>query len=121
MPFYKLGLGQKIANGQQAFSWVSLQDVVNVIDFLIAHPKVSGPINIVSPECAHQRVFAQAFAKSLKRPCLLYLPKFLVKMMFGQMGEELLVRGQHIYPKRLVELEYKFLTADIKEFFHVKK
>ena len=115
LPTFKLGLGQIIGSGQQCFSWVSLQDITNSINFLINQPKVSGPINIVAPEVVSQKTFANTIAKLLHKPCFFKLPAFVIKIMFGQMGKELLLNGQNIRPLKLEQLGYKFLVDNLSK------
>jgi uncharacterized protein (TIGR01777 family) len=117
LPFYKLGLGQIIGSGKQAFSWISLADVIQSLDFLIEHPEITGPINIVAPQAATQQAFAKILAKALHRPCFLRMPASLAKLLFGQMGEELLLNGQNVYPKNLFELNYPFVYPTLNDFF----
>jgi uncharacterized protein len=116
LPFYKFHLGQKIASGQQAFSWVSLQDVISSIDFLINHPDIKGPINIVSPECVSQAQFSNKLAAACHRRRFLRLPAMMVKILFGQMGDELLIQGQNVAPSRLQQQGYPFKHASLDAF-----
>lgn len=107
LPF-RLGLGSIIGSGKQMLSWIHYKDLVNAIDFLIEHPDNTGPINITSPYPVVQREFAQTLAKALKRPLFLTMPAWLVKALFGEMGDYLLLKGQNVFPKRLTELGFQF-------------
>lgn len=112
---FLLGLGGRIGHGNQPFSWVSLPDLLNAISFLIANPDITGPINIVSPGVVTQREFAKAFAHALHRPSFMITPAFLIKLIFNEMGEELLLKGQNVYPKRLLELGFQFQYPTISQ------
>lgn len=105
---YQLGLGGTIGSGHQPFTWVSLRDLVKAIDFIISTPNVNGPVNITAPKAVSQSHFAKAMAKSLRRPAFITTPKFLVRKLFGQMADELLLQGQHVVPQRLTELGFQF-------------
>ncbi len=105
---YQFGLGGTIGSGNQAFSWVSLHDLVRAIDFTIATNQLTGPVNITAPHAVRQSLFAKAMARSLQRPAFLTTPKFLLKKLFGEMAEELLLKGQHVQPKRLTEMGFTF-------------
>ena len=107
LPAFKSGLGSVIGSGQQPFTWVSRHDVIRAIEFIIEQ-HITGPVCIVAPNAITQRQFAQALAKALHRPCYLTLPGWLIRMLFGQMGDELLLRGQHVKPSRLQELGFSF-------------
>lgn len=107
LPF-KFGLGGKISDGKQPFSWVCIKDVAKAIDFLFAHSEISGPVNIASPQCVTQKEFAKTLCKVLNKPCLMTAPAPMLKIMLGEMAEELLLKGQHIYPKVLLDHGFKF-------------
>lgn len=107
LPAFKWGFGSIIGSGQQAFTWVSRHDAIRAIEFIIEQ-HITGPICISAPHAVTQRQFAQALAKELHRPCYLTLPRWLIRILFGQMGEELLLRGQHVKPLRLHELGFSF-------------
>ena len=93
-----------------------MQDVVEIIQFLIIHTEINGPINITSPDLVTQSKFTNLLAKTLHRPCWLSLPGFFVKILFGQMGEELLLRGQAVRPKILQMKNYHFITPTLNDF-----
>ncbi|MBA4697014.1 MAG: TIGR01777 family protein [Legionella sp.] len=110
---FRLGLGSVIGSGNQILSWVHYQDLVNAIAFLIANPQLTGPINITSPYPVSQRSFAKRLASVLKRPLFIKMPARVVKLLFGEMGEELLLKGQKVVPKRLAQAGFKFSYPDI--------
>lgn len=113
LPFC-LGLGSVLGSGNQALSWVYYKDLIHAIDFLIEHEEITGPINITSPFPITQQEFAHHLAKALKRPLLLKTPRFIIRIIFGEMGEYLLLRGQRVCPKRLTELGFKFTYPKIE-------
>ena len=108
LPSFQLGLGAVLGSGQQPFSWVALNDVVAAITFLIHHPQASGAFNIVADEIVTQKIFAKTLAKVLKKPCFLRIPSPMVHLLFGQMGDELLLNGQRVNAKRLRKLGFEF-------------
>jgi hypothetical protein len=114
---FKLGLGGPIGSGKQPFSWVTLKDVINAIEFLLARADVKGPVNIVAPHGVTQKQLATALGKALHRPALMPTPAFLLKLIFGEMAQELLLNGQHVMPKRLLELGFKFQYPTIEAAF----
>lgn len=112
LPF-KFFLGGPIGSGDQPFSWIALPDYLRALDFLIAHQELSGPVNIVAPGCVTQRELAKCIGQHVGRPSLFPLPALLVKLFFGQMGEELLLKGQRVRPKRLLDAGFNFNYATI--------
>lgn len=113
LPF-RLGLGSVLGGGNQVLSWVYYKDLILAIDFLIAHQEVTGPVNITSPYPVTQKEFAHLLAKALQRPLFFKTPGFLVKILFGEMGDYLLLKGQRVLPKRLSELGFKFTYPRIE-------
>lgn len=113
IPFL-FGLGGPIAGGAQPFSWISLSDLINAIDFVFNHPEINGPVNFVAPVCASQKQFAQALGKALHRPSFIPTSGLMLKLAFGQMADELLLRGQHVVPDVLTHLGFKFQHVDIQ-------
>ncbi|OGT65175.1 MAG: TIGR01777 family protein [Gammaproteobacteria bacterium RIFCSPHIGHO2_12_FULL_45_9] len=112
-PFYYF-LGGPIGTGNQPFCWVTLPDVAAVIDFLLAHPEMSGPVDVVAPGCVPQREFAEIVGEVLHRPTAVPMPGFLLKLLFGEMAQELLLQGQYVYPKRLIDMGFKFFYPELK-------
>jgi uncharacterized protein (TIGR01777 family) len=105
---FKLGLGGKIGSGEQYMSWIVLDDVVRAIDHLIDHPELDGPVNVTSPNPAPNKVFTKTLGGVLGRPTVFGIPKALVKIGGGKMGEEMLLHGQRAVPGRLNESGFEF-------------
>lgn len=113
LPFYFF-LGGPIGSGEQPFSWIALSDLSAAIEFLLPKSEFSGVVNLVAPEAITQKQFAKALASILKRPAWLPMPTMAVKLLFGEMGKELLLSGQNVYPKRLLEMGFNFQSPDIQ-------
>ena len=107
MPF-KLGLGCSFGDGAQFMSWIHMQDMVGAIEFLLDHDNLKGPFNLTAPEALSNKDFSQKLASILHRPLWFNMPKFLVKLIFGEMGEKLLLEGQNVFPAKLIQAGYKF-------------
>ena len=107
LPF-RLGLGSILGSGTQILSWIYYKDLINAIDFLLKHNEITGPVNLTSPFPITQKEFSELFAKTLRRPLVLKTPGFMIKIMFGEMGEYLLLKGQKVIPTRLLKLNFKF-------------
>ncbi len=105
---FRLGLGGPIGDGRQYFSWISLHDLLRAIDFILAQDQPKDIYNLTAPDAVEQRHFAQELAHALRRPSLLPLPGFIVRIIFGEMGENLLLNGQRVYPKNLMAQGFQF-------------
>ncbi len=115
IPLFKLGLGGRVGSGHQPFSWVSIADVCRAIDFLFHHPSIDGPVNIVSPHTITQFEFAKHLAHFLHRPMCVRMPSIVIKGLWGQMGEELLLHGQHVHPTVLLRHGFTFCYPKIEQ------
>jgi uncharacterized protein len=111
---FKFGVGGVIGSGKQWMSWVSLDDVVDVVNFAIENEKVRGAINVTSPKPVTNEEFTKTLGEVLYRPTFLPLPEFAVNLVFGEMGDALLVDSTRVLPKRLLENGYKFKYPDLK-------
>jgi uncharacterized protein len=112
-PLFFLGGGGDLGSGKQGFSWVTIDDVVRAIEFSIAEPSISGPVNVCSPNPVTNADFTKALGAALNRPTIIPLPEFVAKTVFGQMGEEMLLGGQKVVPTKLQKAGFKFLDEDI--------
>lgn len=115
LPAFKFGGGGRIGNGQQFMSWIDINDLCSAIVFIINQKQLSGAINLVSPNALSNQAFSQALSKQLCRPCLLPLPRFMVKLLFAQMGEELLLASTRVKPRKLLDAGFQFKYASIQE------
>jgi len=114
LPF-KLGLGGPIGHGGQPFSWIALDDALYAIHHLIRNDTVRGPVNVVAPGALPQREFARELGRALHRPAVLPLPEFAVRALFGQMGEEALLYGQHVEPAALRRSGFTWDASRLEE------
>lgn len=114
-PSFQLGLGSTIGDGKQMISWVHINDLINAMSFLIQHRELTGAFNICSPFPVTQAEFARTFATTLHRPLLFKMPAFIIRLLFGEMGECLLLNGQRVLPKRLLDLGFQFSYPQLNE------
>ncbi len=113
-PSFYFGLGSIIGNGRQCISWIHIDDVVRGIQFILNNPSQTGAFNLTSPHPVSQAEFAHELASCLHRPIFLKMPALMIGLLFGEMGDSLLLKGQRVLPQRLLELGYsfKFPTLD---------
>lgn len=108
LPPFKMGLGGRIGSGKQIMSWIDLEDELKAILFIMQQPQLTGPVNLVSPHPVDNQTFSIILANTLRRPCILPLPAFMVKLLFAQMGEELLLSSTNVRPTKLLKAGFKF-------------
>jgi uncharacterized protein len=108
IPVFNVGGGGKIGKGDQWMSWVGMHDVLRALVFLMGTDTLSGPVNITAPNAATNAQFSHTLGEVLHRPALATVPEFAVKLMFGEMGEETLLSGQRVLPRRLLDANFRF-------------
>ncbi len=114
LPSFKYGLGGIIGSGKQFMSWISIDDLIGIVLYVINHEGVCGPINVVSPEPVTNYVFTKTLGKILRRPTFFPFPAFLAKLVLGEMADELLLSSCRAIPQVLQESGYQFLYPDLK-------
>jgi len=108
VPVFNLGGGGRIAKGTQWMSWIGLHDLLRALVFLIETPALSGAVNVTAPNPVTNADFSHTLGDVLHRPAIATVPEFAVKLMFGEMGEETLLAGQRVLPRRLVDAGFAF-------------
>lgn len=111
---FRFGVGSWVGSGRQWLSWVHRRDVVESILFLLAKDDASGAFNISAPRPVTHREFAEAAAE--RKPTLFSaaVPGPLLRVMVGEMAEELLLKGQRVLPERLKAAGYSFRFASLE-------
>jgi uncharacterized protein len=108
LPAFKLGLGARLGDGRQWMSWITLTDLLSVIERAIADEGLSGAVNAVAPEPVTNRQFTATLAKVLRRPAFLAVPAIALRAALGEMADELLLAGARVIPMRLREAKFRF-------------
>lgn len=105
---FKLGLGGNIGSGDQYWSWIQIVDLVQIILHIIDHRDIKGPVNAVAPEAVTNKDFTRTLGGVLGRPTFFNMPEFAAKLVFGQMGEELLLSSERVKPAVLEKTGFKW-------------
>ncbi len=111
---FRFFLGGRVGSGNQWVSWISLQDDMRAIRFLIENQSLQGPFNLTSPRPVTMKEFSRTLGQVLRRPAWTALPAFAARLAFGEMADELLLASQQAIPKRLQEAGFKFNDVDLK-------
>src|SRR5258708_15960105 len=110
---FKLGLGGRLGSGKQWMSWVTLEDAVGILRFVIENAPLRGAINVVSPQPLQNAAFTKALAKAMHRPALFPAPAFALRLALGEMADALLLSSQRVLPQVLVKTGYQFVHSDL--------
>lgn len=111
---FRLGLGGVVGNGRQYWSWVTLNDVVRAIQFVMANAAIQGAVNVVSLRPVTNREFTRALGAVLHRPTIFPMPAVVARALLGEMAEELLLASARVLPKRLKAAGFTFEHANIE-------
>jgi uncharacterized protein (TIGR01777 family) len=112
---FRLALGTRFGSGAQYMSWISLDDEVGAIRFLLEHDDVAGPVNLTAPAPVTNAEFTRALAGALGRPAPFAVPAALIRGLGGAMGEELLLYGQRAVSAKLTAAGYPFRHTTVAE------
>ena len=113
LPPFKLGLGGPIGHGRQGMSWIHVNDLISLIEFLLTHDQCQGLFNATAPNPVSNAEFAKTLGKALNRPAMITTPPLALRLAMGEMSE-LLTEGQFVYPKRALEAGFQFQYTDLE-------
>lgn len=115
LPPFKMGLGGTMGTGKHWMPWIHLDDLIGIILHCIHHDTLNGAINGTSPHPVSNQMFTKTLGKALHRPTLLPMPAFVIKLLMGQMGEELLLSGKKILPVKALNTGYNFKYLKLED------
>jgi uncharacterized protein (TIGR01777 family) len=113
LPLFRAGLGGRMGNGRQYWSYIALHDEVAAIRHLIDTPSLSGPVNLTAPDPLTNAEITEAMGRVLHRPTLLTAPAPLLRLALGDMAEDIL-GSQRVLPTRLLESGFTFAFPSIE-------
>jgi len=106
LPIFRFGLGGKLSNGKQWWSWITLHDQIRAIAFLLEN-KISGPVNLTSPNPVTNSEFTAGLARAMHRPALFPVPTLALKIVLGGFSSEVL-GSKKVMPQALTEAGFTF-------------
>ena len=115
LPPFRLGLGGPVGNGRQYWSWITLDDVVGVFLFALSNDELHGAVNAVTPQSLRNAEFVRELGKAINRPAIVPLPAFVVRTLFGEMGDALLLASAQVAPAKLQAAGYHFRHPELPE------
>lgn len=117
LPF-RLGLGGRMGNGRQWWSWIAVQDIAGAVLYLLKS-EVSGVVNLVSPKPVTNAEFTRTLGVVLSRPAIFPMPAFAARLAFGEMADELLLASQRVEPGKLLASGYMFRYPELETALRV--
>ena len=107
MPPFRKGIGASVGNGDQGVSWIHIDDLTAIFLFVINHPEISGVVNAVGENPTTNFHFSEMLGRMFGQPVYFSIPKFALKLVFGE-GSQVLIDGQRVIPEKLLKSGYKF-------------
>lgn len=111
---FKLGVGGVLGSGDQYISWILLEELRRVILFAISEKTLTGAINVDTPNPVTNREFTKALGAVYNKPTFMSVPAAMVKLIFGEMGQEMLLSSTRMQPQKLLEAGFKFVYPHIE-------
>jgi uncharacterized protein len=112
LPF-KLGVGGTVGSGRQYVPWISLEDQVRALRFLL-DGDLAGPVNLTGPEPVTNRELTKALGRVMNRPTVFPIPALAVKALYGEMGADLATVSQRAVPDRLLAAGFTFVHTTLE-------
>lgn len=113
LPPFRMGVGGRLGDGRQWMSWIAIEDVIALIRYAIANESLRGPVNAVAPNPVTNAEFTSALAAVLRRPALFPVPRFVLRLMLGEMTDGLLA-SQRVIPASLTAKRFSFRRPELK-------
>ena len=113
LPF-RFFAGGKIGSGRQWVSWIDIEDQIGAMLFLLANKTSEGVYNLTAPQPVRQSELAKAIGARMKSPAWLPVPGVALRLVMGQMADEMLLKGALVKPDKLLQAGYQFQSADIE-------
>lgn len=110
---FRFFVGGPVGTGRQYLSWITVDDWVSLVVWAIVTPDVSGPLNATAPDPATSREFSAALGRATRRPSLIPAPSFVLRFLFGEMADALLLGGQRVVPAKAIAHGFRFEHADL--------
>ena len=115
---FQSALGGKLGTGRQWWPWISLDDVVNALSYLIGQEEISGPVNFTAPTPVRNEDFTELMAKTLSRPAWFNVPEFMINIAFGEMGKETMLYSQRAFPEKLRASGFDWRFEQLDDVLH---
>jgi hypothetical protein len=113
----KLGMGAILGTGEQWMSFITRSDLIQAIDFILKTKSLSGPVNLCAPTPIQQKDFIATLAIALNTKAFLKIPNWLVHILFGQMGDEMLLASARVIPEKLLRAGFIFTSPNLEQAF----
>lgn len=115
LTLFRLGLGGKIGSGKQYLNWISMDDLLYIVLYVINNRSVTGPINVTSPNPVTNEEFSKTLGHVLSRPTVFSVPAFAPRLLYGDMAKDLILGGCRAIPENILTWGFKFYYPTLEE------
>jgi hypothetical protein len=113
-PVFRAGFGGQLGDGRQWMSWIALDDLLGALLLGLTDARLSGPINAVAPGAVRNAEFTQALARAVGHHTFAPVPAFVLRAMFQEMADEMLLASTRVRPQRLLEAGFSFAHPELE-------
>jgi len=114
LPAFRLGLGAVLGSGRHWLSWIAVDDTVRALHHCLTTEALAGPVNLTAPHPVTSRAFTKALGRVLGRPAVMWLPRFALRLMFGEIADAGLLASLRVLPRRLLDTGFAFGHAELE-------
>jgi len=111
---FRLGVGGVIGSGEQYFPWIAMDDLTGAFEHCLLTESLVGPVNAAAPQAVTNREFTKTLGRVLRRPTVFPLPAFAVRLMFGEVADEMLLPSARVEPAKLTGSGYAFRFPELE-------
>ncbi len=112
---FRLGLGGSIGSGKQYMSWITIEDVIRVVEYVIREESMRGPVNLVSPNSVQNDDFTKTLGRVLSRPTFCRIPQFAARIALGEMADETVLSSGRVVPNKLIKSTFEFSGVKLED------
>jgi uncharacterized protein (TIGR01777 family) len=120
LPLFRWGLGGRLGNGKQYWSWIAIEDVIEGLCWLLENSQANGPYNFVSPQPIINGEFTTKLANAVGMPANFPTPKFALRLVLGQMADALLLTSCRAVPRKLADEGFAMQYGDLSRYLEQK-
>ena len=114
VPIFRFGIGGRMGRGTQWFSWIHMDDLISIYETAVLDSRISGPVNAVAPEAVRNTELVSSLGKVLRRPTIIPLPAFALRLIVGEFAEAIL-GSQRVVPTKLTDVGFHYVYPKLRE------
>jgi uncharacterized protein (TIGR01777 family) len=114
IPIFKWGVGGALGTGEQWLSWIAIEDLLHIYETILFDSYFIGPVNATSPQPVRNKEFAKSLGRWLHRPSFFSVPRFVLRIVLGELGDAILM-SQKVIPQKLMNRNFPFTAVTLEQ------